>query len=140
MAEAYSYGGMKARAAVTSAKTGDNVEGSFADLANILRNVTMKAKIDLEQPGYIIDSAEITSLVEVTDHIMADFCNQYGGIESATSIIEHQMEILDIDLYNPNKKELVSLVNSLASIEEMFKTPQAVSLNRTKRLYLINKF
>ncbi len=140
VAEAHSYEGMKAKAALTSAKTGDNVEDSFADLAGILKNVTLKAKTDLEQPGYIIDSADITSLIEVTDHIMADFCNQYGGIENATPIIKHQMNILGMDLDNPSKKELVALINSLAGIEEKFKTPEAVSLNRTKRLYLVNKF
>ncbi len=139
-AEAHSYEGMKAKAVLTSAKTGDNVEESFADLAGVLRNVTIKAKNDLEQPGYIIDSAEITNLVEVTDHIMADFCNQYGGIENATPIIKHQMEKLGMDLDNPTKKELVALINSLASIEEQFKTPNIVTLNRTKRLYLVNKF
>ena len=140
VAEAHSYEGMKAKATMTSAKIGDNVEESFADLASVLRNATIKAKVNFDQPGHIIDSADITSLVEVTDHIMADFCNQYGGIENATPVIKHQMEILGINLDNPSKKELVALINSLANIEEQFKTPDAVSLNRTKRLYLINKF
>ena len=140
VAETHSYEGMKAKAAMTSAKTGDNVEESFADLADVLKDATLKAKINLDQPGHIIDSADITTLVEVTDHIMADFCNQYGGIENATPIIKHQMEKLGIDLDDPRKKELVALINSLASIEEKFKAPEAVSMNRTKRLYLVNKF
>ena len=140
VAAVHSYEGMEAKVIMTSAKTGDYVEEAFADLANVLRKVTIKAKTNLEQPGYIVDSQDITSLVEVTDHIMADFCNQYGGIENATPVIKHQMEVLGIDLDNPNKKELVALINSLASIEEQFKTPDAVSLNRTKRLYLVNKF
>ena len=124
---------------LTSAKTGENVEDSFISMANYLKNFTMKATTGtLDGASYIIDKSEISSLMDVTDHIIADFCNQFGGVENASPIIKHQIDRIGLDINNPDKRHLVELVNNLAHVEKDFKPSSQVSLNRTKRLYLIN--
>ncbi|MCK4757412.1 MAG: GTP-binding protein [Thermoplasmata archaeon] len=133
-------GGINTGAFTTSAKTGENVENTFVDMATILRESTMEAKTDMDKSGYIIDLDDITDLVGVADHIIADFCNQYGGIENATPVVKHQVEVVGLDLDNPTKKNLVALVNALANAEESFKPRETINMNRTKRLYLINRF
>ena len=129
---------LKMQHSLTSAKTGENVEKVFRELAEAIMRATEKAK--LTYPQYIIDKTDIQTLKDVTDHIVADFCNQFGGIENASPIVERQVMEVGLDIENPNKRELVELVNALASIEERFKPPDLVNLNRTKRLYLVNLF
>lgn len=122
----------------TSAKTGENVENAFRELAEAMMRATEKAR--LTYPQYIIDKTDIQNLKDVTDHIIADFCNQFGGIENASPIVERQILEIGLDMENPRKRELVELVNSLASIEDKFKPARQVNMNRTKRLYLVNLF
>ena len=129
---------LKIQYSLTSAKTGDNVEKVFKELAEAIMRATEKAR--LTYPQYIIDKTDIQSMKDVTDHIIADFCNQFGGIENASPIVERQVMEVGLDINNPRKRELVELVNALASIEERFKPANIVNMNRTKRLYLINLF
>jgi len=129
---------LKTQYSLTSAKTGENVEKVFKELAEAIMRATEKAK--LTYPQYIIDKTDIQSLNDVTDHIIADFCNQFGGIENASPIVERQVMEVGLDVENPRKRELVELVNSLAGIEEKFKPANVVNMNRTKRLYLVNLF
>ncbi len=97
-------------------------------------------KARLAYPQYLIDKTEVQSLKDVTDHIIADFCNQFGGIENASPIVERQVMEVGLDIEDPRKRELVELVNALAGVEERFKSASQVNMNRTKRLYLINLF
>ena len=129
---------LKMQHSLTSAKTGENVDRVFKELAEAIMRATEKAK--LTYPQYIIDKTDIHTLKDVTDHIIADFCNQFGGIENASPIVERQVMEVGLDIEDPRKRELVELVNALASIEERFKPPNLVNLNRTKRLYLVNLF
>ncbi|MCK5309361.1 MAG: GTP-binding protein [Thermoplasmata archaeon] len=129
---------LKFQHTLTSAKTGENVELVFKELAEAIMRTTEKAKLDY--PQYIIDKSDIQNLKDVTDHIIADFCQQFGGIENASPIVQrHAMEI-GLDVENPRKRELVELVNALAGVEENFKPDNVVNMNRTKRLYLVNLF
>lgn len=123
---------------MTSSKNGENVETVFKELAEVLMRNTEKARLTYTQ--YIIDKTEITEIKDVADHIIADFCNQFGGAENAGPIVERQIIEVGLDIENPTKKELVELVNALARIEEKFKPEKVVNLNRTKRLYIINLF
>ena len=129
---------LKVQHLLTSAKTGDNVEKAFKEMAEAILRATEKAM--LTYPQYIIDKTDIQNLNDVTDHIIADFCNQFGGIENASPIVERQVLEIGLDIENPRKRELVELVNALAGIEEKFKPANVVNMNRTKRLYLVNLF
>jgi small GTP-binding protein len=123
---------------LTSSKMGQNVETAFKELAEALMRNTEKARLTYTQ--YIIDKTEINEIRDVADHIIADFCNQFGGAENAGPIVERQILNVVLNIDNPTKKELVELVNALAGIEEKFKPEKVVNLNRTKRLYLVNLF
>jgi small GTP-binding protein len=123
---------------LTSSKEGQNVEAAFRELAETMMRNTEKARLTYSQ--YIIDKTEITEIRDVADHIIADFCTQFGGADNAGPIIERQILEVGLDIENPTKKELVEFVNALARIEEKFKPEKVVNLNRTKRLYLVNLF
>ena len=124
------------QAFLTSAKTGDLVDDSFYKLAEAMKDTTIIAKENV--PQYFVDKSEIHTLVDVVDHIVADFSNQYGGLENATPVVRHQMERVGLDLENPNFKVVVEFINNLAHVENDTKTPEEVKMNRTKRLYLVN--
>jgi small GTP-binding protein len=120
---------------LTSSKEGQNVEAAFRELAETMMRNTEKARLTYSQY-----KTEITEIRDVADHIIADFCTQFGGADNAGPIIERQILEVGLDIENPTKKELVEFVNALARIEEKFKPEKVVNLNRTKRLYLVNLF
>lgn len=123
---------------LTSAKTGDSVEDAFYSLADRIRFITIRAKENI--PQYFVEHSELHNLVDVVDHIVADFAQQFGGIENATPIIKHQMEMVNLNLDNPSYKSVIEFINGLAKAETSFKTPQEIRMNRTKRLYMANNF
>jgi GTPase SAR1 family protein len=122
---------------LTSARTGDSVDETFYKLAETMRFITIKAKTDV--PQYFVDKSEIHTLVDVVDHIVADFSNQFGGLQNATPIIKHQMEKVGLELENPKYKSVIEFINGLATAEASFRTPEQISLNRSKRLYMANQ-
>jgi small GTP-binding protein len=128
--------GADERCYVTSAKTGKNVDAAFHHLAQKVKEVNSKAKAQL--PKGSMDKNRIKTLTDAADQIMADFAVQNGGLEHASPIIKHQIDAVGVDINNPTRKALVELVNALAGAEKNFKPADVVSLNRAKRLYLIN--
>ncbi len=123
---------------LTCSKDGRNVEMAFRVLAEAIMRNTEQAKLTYTQ--YIMDKTEINTIRDVTDHIIADFTDQFGGLANAGPVIEAQIMRVGLDINNPTKRELVELVNALAGIEERFKPEKVVSMNRSKRLYLVNLF
>jgi hypothetical protein len=121
---------------LTSAKTGDSVDDAFYKIADIMRHITINAKEIV--PQQIVDKDNVNTLVDVVDHIVADFSNQFGGLENATPIIKRQMEKVGLDLENPTYKAVVEFINGLANAERSFKSPDDINMNRTKRLYMVN--
>jgi len=121
---------------LTSARTGDSVEDAFYTLADTMRHITIVAKDNI--PQYFVDRSEVQTLVDVVDHIVADFSNQFGGLENATPIIRHQMEKVGLELETPTYKSVIEFINGLASAEASFRTPEQIRLNRSKRLYMAN--
>jgi len=128
--------GFGAKCFLTSAKTGDSVEDAFYSMAETLRYVTVKAKDDI--PQYFVERGDLHNLVDVVDHIVADFSNQFGGLENATPIIKRQMEKAGLYLENPSYKSVIEFINGLSNAEEGFRTPEEIRMNRTKRLYMAN--
>jgi small GTP-binding protein len=136
LAKTVSQADYEPRAFLTSARTGDYVDDAFYSLAETMNNVVTVAKANV--PQYFVDKSEIHTLVDVVDHIVADFSNQYGGLENATPVVRHQMEKVGLDLDNPDYKAVVEFINNLANVENGIKSPEDVRMNRTKRLYLVN--
>ena len=123
---------------MTSAKVGTGVNLAFDILAEAVLNEARRAK-DLTSSELSMNSFDATNIQDVTEHIISDFSSQLGGLKNAWSIVENLLKKVGLDREHPEKKKLVELVNALAGAEEPLIPPERVSLNRAKRLYLINK-
>ncbi len=119
---------------LTSAKTGENVEEVFHHIAEFTKKVKTKPKLSFS--WNLMERDEIGSLKDIVDHIIADFSDQFGGIEHATPIIKHQIERSQLDLVNPSEVAIVKFVDNLANIESSFKSTEVVEKNRMNRLSL----
>jgi len=119
---------------LTSAKTGDNVEEAFLNVANLSR--ISRPKISMNMPWNLMDPKKVTSLKEVVDHILADFSEQYGGIENATPVIKHQMDLAGLNLTSPSEVAVMNFIERLTKIEVCFKSQTEVENNRMMRLKL----
>jgi small GTP-binding protein len=119
---------------LTSAKTGAHVEDAFLSIARLVQ--VSKAKEKLGIPFGLMDGTDIKTLYDVLDHIIADFADQYGGLENATPVIKHQLELSGLDLAAPSEVGIVQFVDRLAKIERSFKQKEEVEKNRMNRLRL----
>ncbi|MCK4443048.1 MAG: hypothetical protein KAW09_00790, partial [Thermoplasmata archaeon] len=80
-----------------------------------------------------------SSLVEASDKIIVDFCNQFGGLESGMPILREQLTKAGLNIKNPTKEGLIRVVHLLAQVESTLKDPQTVSRNRIRRLTIVKK-
>jgi small GTP-binding protein len=119
---------------ITSAKTGKHVEDAFVNIAQLSRKP--RSRVSLDIPWNLMDPEEVGSLKDVLDHIIADFAEQYGGIENATPVIKHQMDISGLNLTAPSEVAVMKFIDRLSKIESSFKTEEEVDINRMKRLRL----
>ena len=123
---------------MTSAKIGTGVNLAFNILAEAILNEAKRAK-NLASSELRMTSFDATNIQDVTEHIISDFSSQMGGLKNALSIIENLQKKIGLDREHPEKKKLVEFVNALAGAEEPLIPPDRVSLNRARRLYLINQ-
>jgi small GTP-binding protein len=119
---------------LTSAKTGENVEEIFIRMAEATK--VRKSRFMMDISSGLMQKDEIITLHDIVDHIIVDFSEQFGGIEHATPMIKHQLQIVGLNLDKPNEIAIVKFVDKLAHIEESFKPADEVKKNRMKRLQL----
>ena len=119
---------------LTSARTGEKVENAFITIASQI--LSHKSTMKVGTPWSPMDKTEIESLQDVVDHIVADFSDQFGGIDNATPFIKHQIEISGLDLKNPNEVSVMQFIDRLANVERSFRPAEVVDENRTARLKL----
>lgn len=119
---------------LTSAKTGDNVEALFAALGE-----QMVAEV-AASPTRVEDAAP-KKLAEVVDFIIEDFCAQYGDLEKAMLIVQHQFEEAGVDIRKPHKEAVLQALEGLARAEELSltKTVAQVNLEERQKLVVIAK-
>jgi hypothetical protein len=117
----------------TSARTGCNIDAAFHTLAGALigRMSSGSEGIPIQE---IIRNSEAKSLAGVVDFIIADFADQYGGIEVATPIVKHQMAVAGLDLSNPTLASVTKFIDCMANVEKTFKPAPDVSSNKQTRL------
>jgi small GTP-binding protein len=119
---------------LTSAKTGENVEAIFSTLGELLI-----ADIITKQPG--VKEKAPQSLAEVVDFIVQDFCAQYGDLEKAMLIIQHQFEDAGVDIRKPTKDTVLRALDGLAKAEELSltRTVARVNLEERQRMIILAK-
>ncbi len=117
-----------------SAKTGANVEAIFSNLGEMLvadlTGAPVKAK---EKPP--------RTLAEVVDFIIQDFCAQYGDLEKAMLIVQHQFEDAGVDIRKPQKDSVLKALDGLAKAEELSltKTVARVNLEERQRMVILSR-
>jgi len=119
---------------LTSAKTGQNVEDIFTTLGDMLVAdlIATQAKAKEKAPQ---------SLAEVVDYIVQDFCAQYGDLEKAMLIIQHQFEDAGVDIRKPQKDSVLKALDGLAKAEELSltKTVARVNLEERQRMVILSR-
>ncbi len=118
---------------LSSAKTGDNVEEIFATLGEML-----VADVHAQNANKAKDKRPQT-LAEVVDFIVHDFCVQYGDLEKAMLIVQHQFEDAGVDIRKPQKESVLQALDGLAKAEELSltKTVARVNLEERQRMVIL---
>ena len=124
--------------ALTSAKTGENVERAFLALGHELVIATSE-KTKAMRDVLVAGDVEDAGLVKAADRIIADFCKEFGDVETAMPIVKQQFSKAGVDVKDPSKEGLLRLVEHLAVVEKGFKADAQVSENRSRRLEWVRK-
>ncbi len=111
----------------TSAKTGNNVEQAFSMLAKLMLKDTQKEK-------------EITSLVQVADAIIVDFCSLLGGFESGMPIVEQQFKKAGVEFMNPTKGQILKALENLVNVALEIHGQEIGNQQLKKFRVMLNKF
>ncbi|MBU0684420.1 MAG: GTP-binding protein [Thermoplasmatota archaeon] len=115
---------------LTSAKTGANVEEIFNMLGDLLVADLVGAQAKMrEKPPQ--------SLAEVVDFIVQDFCAQYGDLEKAMLIVQHQFEDAGVDIRKPQKESVLQALDGLAKAEELSLTKSVARVNLEERQRMV---
>ena len=117
-----------------SAKTGKGVEAMFKTLGDMLIAdiVSTRAKAKEKPPQ---------TLAEVVDFIIQDFCAQYGDLEKAMLIVQHQFEDAGVDIRKPHKDSVLKALDGLFNAEELSltKTVARVNLEERQKMVILSR-
>jgi small GTP-binding protein len=128
---------LKAPYYLTSAKSGKNVNEAFNTIGTLVLQPKRVSKSKIKGHGIIEE--EMNKNAYLIDRIIHDFCNEYGELEDAMPIIRRQFERANLDLNNPKKDALVSVVEKLADVEAGFKKIEVAEKKKKKRLRWIKE-
>lgn len=122
----------------TSAKTGKNVNEVFVVMGEMLaRNVVTAPTPVAAPPEKEEVEKEIKDIYTVMDQIVDGFCTLHGGHERAMPIIQEQCKLIGFDFANPTVDGLKKLVEKLASITELYSSPEYAEKEKLAFLKLI---
>ena len=116
-----------------SAKTGENVGTVFRTVGEMLvaDMVTSARKDKVTVP---------MSLAEAVDFIIHDFCAQYGDLEKAMLIVQHQFGEAGIDIRDPNYHLVLDGLDRLAKAEEVMLSETVARVNYGERKRIVDSF
>jgi len=117
---------------LSSAKSGENVEKMFKEIG---KGILEERRIEEVDKAIVFETPP--TIVEASDKIIMDFCNQFGGLESGMPILREQFTKAGADINSPTKEGLIRVVVLLAEVERTIKDPHTVSRNRIRRLSII---
>ena len=116
--------------ALCSAKTGENVENLFNILGELLVAEVAATRVKTkEKPPQ--------TLAQVVDFIVQDFCAQYGDLEKAMLIVQHQFEDAGVDIRKPQKEAVLHALDGLAKAEELSLTKSVARVNLEERQRMV---
>jgi len=116
-----------------SAKTGEKVDTVFRTMGEML--VT-----DLASSARKEKVSKPNSLAEAVDFIIQDFCAQYGDLEKAMLIVQHQFKEAGIDIRNPNYDSVIDGLNRLTKAEELMLSETVAKVNYEERKKMVDLF
>ncbi len=115
---------------LSSAKTGESVEATFACLAKAVV-LDSEAKV---RRGEHVEEDVPNELIAVCDQIMMDACDSMGGQEAAMPIVRQQILRAGVDVRAPSIQGLKLAVDYLAEAESAFRNAEEVEASKLKRL------
>ncbi len=115
---------------LSSAKTGESVEASFACLA---KAVLLEAEAKVRR-GERVEEDVPNELIAVCDQIIMDSCETMGGQEAAMPIVRQQLIKAGVDVRSPSVEGLKLAVEYLAEAESGFRNAEDVEASKLKRL------
>jgi small GTP-binding protein len=121
---------------VASAMTGENVEAIFTKLGELVLGRDSQAGPTGPQKL----ERTITGLIDVTDIIIAEFCETFGDHETAMAAVRQQFSLAGVDVKKPTKETLIRAVEKLAEVEKGFRDDFSVKSTLAKRKRLIEQY
>ncbi len=115
---------------LSSAKTGESIEASFACLA---KAVLLEAESKIRR-GERVEADVPNELIAVCDQIIMDSCEVMGGQEAAMPIVRQQILKAGVDVRSPSVEGLRLAVEYLAEAESGFRNAEDVEASKLKRL------
>ncbi len=115
---------------LSSAKTGESVEATFACLA---KEVLLEAQSKVRR-GERIEEDLPNELIAVCDQIIMDSCDTLGGQEAAMPIVRQQLVRAGVDVRSPTIEGLKLAIECLAEAESGFRNAEDVEASKLKRL------
>jgi small GTP-binding protein len=114
-----------------SAKTGENVEAVFKTLGDLLiADLVSSARKEKEiQPS---------TLAEAVDYVIQDFCAQYGDLEKAMLIVQHQFGEAGVDIRKPKYDTVIEGLERLMKAEELAFSETVARVNYEERKKLLD--
>jgi small GTP-binding protein len=113
-----------------SAKTGESIKELFDKMGEML-------VADLVSAPSRRDDKEPTTIMDVLDRIVQDFCAQYGDMEKGMTIVQNQFRQIGLDLRKPSVEGLMLLIDRFKMIEGGILSRAMASANYDERKALI---
>jgi len=114
-----------------SAKTGENIEAVFRTMGDML-------VADLVEAARNEKEITPSTLAEAVDFIIQDFCAQYGDLEKAMLIVQHQFGEARIDVRNPKYDSVIEGLERLMKAEALTLSETVARVNYEERKKLLD--
>jgi len=108
---------------LTSAKTGERVEDAFLTLAASIVGKSPPPNL----PGGTGAEPAADPLVTVTDRIIADFCDEYGGAERVMHHVQREAARAGLDIRAPTWEAVRLFVQNIGDIDRGARPAKAVN-------------
>lgn len=128
----------------TSAKTGENVNKAFFALGKLMvRPFKGYRQRPAETVKPVTKESEFgypKTMLDVEDEIIAKFCEELEGFDLTMPMIRQQFEKENVDFRNPQKDQLIRVVNNLVEAAQVFKDPEELRRLRKDLMQIVYNY